>query len=412
MSAKDFTKCEKFNGLYPNNLEAAQRYQKILAQFNDNFDGDPCFFSTSGRCEIIGNHTDHNGGKVLAGSISLDTVAAACATQDNTVRLISEGYEGVFTVDLADLEVNQEQKGTTLALIRGVAARFVQLGYKVGGFDCYVSSNVLKGSGLSSSAAFEVLICTILSHFYNGGKISPELMGEISQYAENVYFGKPCGLMDQLACACGSIIAIDFCGKAAITRVDYDFARRGYSIIITDVRQDHACLTDEYAAIINDMASVAGYFGKKRLCEVDGKQFASSIAQLRKCCSDRAILRAAHFFSENDRVDGAVEALSQGDLNRFFANVNASGRSSEAMLQNLFAQGSESQGVPLALYVSRQMLGGRGAVRVHGGGFGGTVLAFVPLDIKEQYMNVMDGIFGKDASCELSVRAISTDRII
>ena len=248
----------------------------------------------------------------------------------------------------------------------------------------------------------------MLNELYNNSALDCAQMGEISQYAENVYFGKPCGLMDQLACACGNIISIDFSQKAQIKQVKYDFLRRGYCLVITDVRQDHTDLTDEYAGIINDMASVARYFGADKLCRVKRDEFIKSIPALRKVCSDRAILRAKHFFDECERVDKAVDALEGGRLNEFFEVVNASGLSSQCLLQNLFAQGSSVQGIPLALDIARGLLGGRGAVRVHGGGFGGTVLAFVPLDIKDEFISTMNGVFGDNAACKLDVRSVST----
>lgn len=402
-----------FVALYGQSGEAVSRYCRIREGFLSHFSGEPGFFSASGRCEIIGNHTDHNGGRVLAGSISMDAVAAAVPTSQPCIRMVSEGFPGMFCVSLDDTAPKAEERGTTTALIRGVAARFAELGYRTGGFDAYVSSNVLRGSGLSSSAAIEVLICTVLSELYNQGGIAPEIMGRISQYAENRYFGKPCGLMDQLACACGSMIALDFSGEdAGIRRIGYDFASRGYGMIITDVRQDHADLTGEYAAITGDMGAVAAAMGKKRLIEVDEEDFYGRLPALRRVCSDRALLRAIHFFQENRRVDEAVAALEINDINGFFRCINRSGESSARLLQNLFAAGSSAQAIPLALELSRDLLRGRGAVRVHGGGFGGTILAFVPDDIKDEYIARMDSVFGCGAACELNIRAQSAMRVL
>lgn len=404
---------EAFRALYADIPSACRRYNGIAEAFSRFFAGTPSFFSASGRCEVIGNHTDHNGGRVMAAGISLDTVAAALPTDNMRVRMISQGFDGCFEADLSRLEPINAEKGTTTALIRGVAARFKQLGLNIGGFDAYVSSNVLRGSGLSSSASVEVLICTVLSHFYNSGAVTPEVMGEISQYAENVYFGKPCGLMDQLACACGGMVHIDFGSeKADIKRLSYDFSRRGYCMIITDVHEDHASLTDNYAEIIGDMRSAAEYFGAKRLIDVPQGAFYEAIPQIRKTAGDRAVLRALHFYEENLRVDKAAAALAANDLSGFFAQINASGESSARLLQNLCIPGSRAQAVPLALALSAKLLGGRGAARVHGGGFGGTVLAFVPADLKEDYISLMNRTFGENAALCLSVRSLPACRVL
>jgi len=401
-----------FKELYNCSDAQKQRFAHLKEQFGLNFKGEPEFFSASGRCEIIGNHTDHNGGKVLAGSIDLDTVAAARKTREGVIRLVSEGYDGVFTVNIWELEPKQEERGTTLALIRGVAHRLSELGYRIGGFDACVTSNVLKGSGLSSSASFEVLICTVINHFYNDGAITPTEAAKVSQYAENLHFGKPCGLMDQLACAWGNMVQMDFAPfDPTVEGVELDFKAKGYSLVITDVRQDHADLTGEYAAITSEMALVAGYFGKRRLCEVNEDDFMRELPMLRKKCPDRAVLRAMHFFNENKRVEQATAALKRKDIQGFFDAVNASGASSQCLLQNLFAQGSLTQGVPLALELARNILKSRGAVRVHGGGFGGTVLAFVPLDLVWDYMAEMDRVFGQGASVELRIRKMGTAKI-
>lgn len=400
---------ENYKRLYNGSETQNNRFELLKQAFANSFEGEPSFFSTAGRTEIIGNHTDHNGGKVLAGSIDLDTVAAARKTDNGIVRIISQGYQGVFTVKLDELEPVSDQMGTTTALIRGVAQGVKMAGYNIGGFDACITSNVLKGSGLSSSASFEVLICTVFNYFYNDGAISPTQAALISQYAENKHFGKPCGLMDQLACAYGNMVAIDFSApQPKVKTVEFDFAAKGYSLIITDVRQDHADLTSEYAAITNEMAQVAAYFGKDKLCMVEPDDFYNELPKLRGVCPDRAILRAMHFFRENKRVDDAVNALENKDLQAFFDAINGSGESSQCLLQNLFAQGSYKQGVPLALALARDILKKRGAVRVHGGGFGGTVLAFVPLDLKSQYVSVMNSTFGDSAAQEICIRKMST----
>lgn len=404
---------ENFLALYGPCAEQLARYEKIAGGFKAHFEGDIHFFSTSGRTEIIGNHTDHNAGCVLAGGISLDTVAAAAKNTLGRVRMVSEGFQGMFEVDLADTAMQHGEQGSTNAIIRGVAARFVQLGYQVGGFDAYISSNVLRGSGLSSSAAVEVLLCTMFSEFYNNGAVPHAMMGEISQFAENQYFGKPCGLMDQTACAIGSIISIDFKQpKAEIVRIPFDFARYGYGLIITDVKEDHADLTGEYAAITEDMRAVATFFGQEKLRFVQQTAFYAALPRLRKAVSDRACLRAIHFFEENQRVGKAVKALQENRLQDFFDQINASGVSSHCLLQNLCVPGSGDQAIPLALHISRNILQDRGGVRVHGGGFGGTILAFVPLDLHGQYIAAMDDIFGYGAACQLQIRAQSTLQVL
>jgi len=383
------------------------RYGNLISKYEQAFgDEEVSLFSTSGRSEIIGNHTDHNQGCVLAAGINLDTIAAAAVNNSNIVRLISEGYRGETIVDLSKLEKSEQETGTTGTLIRGIAARMSQLGYKIGGLNMYVTSDVLRGSGLSSSAAIEVLICTIFSHLYNNGILDMVEAAKISQWAENIYFGKPCGLMDQTACALGNLVNIDFKNSSdpIIHSVKYDFAANGYAIIITDVRADHADLTNEYAAITNEMAEVAHFFGVPKLREVDENKFYSQIGQLRLKVSERAIMRAMHYFGENKRVNAAVDAIKENHLQDFFDAIIASGESSWKLLQNIYAGGSTYQPLALALALSQRILEGKGAWRVHGGGFGGTVLAFVPEAEKDNYMQNMNSVFGENACIELRIR--------
>lgn len=392
-----------------------QRRYKLLAQrFVQEYKHEAfSFFSAPGRIELIGNHTDHNHGCVLAAGINLDAVAAAAKNNQNLVCLRSEGYNGEFVVDLSDLAPKNNEIGTTSGIIRGILARFLQLGLKTGGFDAYVHSNVLGGSGLSSSAAIEVLICTILSHLFNDGQVSTVELARISQYAENVYFGKPCGLMDQMASAAGSILFIDFADSENIKLqpVKYDFAQKGYSVIITNVRSDHANLTDDYAAITKEMGAVAQHFGKKTLREVNETSFYNSVYELYGKVPDRAILRAMHFFNENKRVEAAAEALTKNDLQTFFNAIISSGNSSWRLLQNLYSTKCESQALPVALAVTENLLRGKGAWRVHGGGFGGTTLAFVPEDLEKVYISQMNRIFGEDAAIKLAVRPCGAEII-
>ncbi len=385
-----------------------ERYERIEEKFQALFGkGEVLFFSTSGRSEIIGNHTDHNHGCVMAAGINLDAVAAVRKTADMKVQFISEGYPDKNTIDLTDLSLNIKERGTTKALIRGIAYRMKEdLGLNIGGFQAYVQSDVLRGSGLSSSAAIEVMIYTIFNYLYNDGKLDAVEGAKTSQWAENNYFGKPCGLMDQTACALGKLVFIDFNDPSSpvIEGIDFDFSKEGYSIIITDVHADHADLTAEYAAITEEMKSVAAYFGKDVLRDVNEKLFYESFPQLREHVSDRALMRAMHFFEENKRVLQAVEAVKNDNLPAFLEAVNASGESSWKLLQNTHATGSTAQAMTLGLALSRRILGEKGACRVHGGGFGGTILAFVPEALKETYTEKMERVFGKGACVELSVR--------
>ena len=369
------------------------------------------FFSTPGRTEIGGNHTDHNNGCVLAAAVDLDTIAVAAPNDRGVVTLKSEG----FPVDLLSLDLLRpfpRENHSSAALIRGVAARMDELGMGIGGFDAYTTTNVLKGSGLSSSAAFEVLIATILDHFYNDGRLPALRAAQIAQYAENVFFGKPCGLMDQTACAYGGFVAIDFADteNPAAEKVDFDFSRAGYALVITDTHGDHAHLTPEYASIREEMQSVAAQFGKRVLRECSRGEVLACAGRLRESCGDRAVLRALHFFDDNARVAEQKAALLAGDMDAFLRLVNASGDSSWELLQNCFVPGRE-QGVTLGLAVGRTVLDGEGATRVHGGGFAGTIQAFVPLEKVEAYRRAMDALFGADSAKVLSIRSAGTIRI-
>ena len=364
------------------------------------------YFSAPGRTEIGGNHTDHQRGRVLAGAVNLDTVAAVRPNGTSTIRIMSEGYP-LCQVDVADLIPKADEINTTMALIRGVAARFTQLGCKVEGFDAYVSSTVLPGSGLSSSAAYEVLIGTIINHLFFDGKVSQPEIAMIGQYAENVYFGKPCGLMDQMASAVGSMVTIDFYDKEnpVIEKVDFDFASCGHALCIVDSRASHADLTDEYAAITQELKAICNYFSKDVLTQIEQADFVAAIGELREKFGDRAVLRAYHFYQENARVPKQVAALKAGDFDTFLKLVKESGYSSYMYLQNVIPAGyREHQDVALALSLCELYLGGRGAYRVHGGGFAGTVQAFVPVDILEDFRRGIDAVLGDGACHILSIR--------
>ena len=386
----------------------AERYADLAAQHVVLFgekDG-LRFVSAPGRTEVAGNHTDHNSGCVLAAAVNLDTVAAVTPNGTNTVTLYSAGYDRPFTVDLADLEPKKSEYETTDGLIRGVAARMKELGYVIGGFDAVVTSTVFKGSGLSSSAAFEVLVCAVLDSLYNGFVVDAQQRAVIAQYAENVFFGKPCGLMDQMASSVGGLVAIDF-GPAdpVVTAMKFDFDAAGYVPAVVSVGGEHGNLTHEYAAIPAEMKSVAQALGAKVLREIDPAEMERQIPALKGKVKDRAILRALHFYDENKRVQKAVSALSGGDIRTFFDMLVASGESSWKLLQNLYVAGSDNQEMPLALEMSRRMLEGKGAWRIHGGGFAGTILAFIPKDMVAQYTDTMNAVFGEGAVTPLLIRA-------
>ncbi len=365
------------------------------------------FFSAPGRTEVGGNHTDHNNGKVLAAAINLDAVACVEARDDSIINVNSVGYSPV-TVDSADLSIIDSEKGTSPALIRGVCARFNELGYKIGGFNASVTSQVLSGSGLSSSAAYEVLIGTILNYLYNDGKISAVEIAQISQYAENVYFDKPCGLMDQTACSVGGFVKIDFedTSKPVIEKVDFDIAKHGYNLCIVDTGGNHADLTGDYAAIRLEMNSVAEYFGKTVLRQVDEADVIKNIGDIRRKTGDRAIERAIHFYNENKRVERLASALAEGDFEDFKATIIESGKSSYMYNQNCFTlTNPDEQPVALALCVAEELLKGKGAYRVHGGGFAGTIQAFVPVEETDSFVGAMRKILGDDSCYILKVRS-------
>ena len=377
------------------------------AGFAAAFGGSPeRYFSAPGRTEIGGNHTDHQRGRVLAAAVNLDTVAAVRVNGTDTIRILSKGYP-MSVVNVTELTPVEAEINSTPALIRGVAARFTQLGCKVAGFDAYCESTVLPGSGLSSSAAYEVLIGTIINGLFFDGRISQPEIAMIGQYAENVFFGKPCGLMDQMASAVGNLVTIDFFDKEnpVIQPVDFDFAACGHALCIIDSGADHADLTDEYAAIPGEIKAVAAHFGKDVLSQIDEKDFFAAIPTLRAECGDRAVMRAIHFYQENARVPYQVEALQKGDFDAFLALVKQSGYSSYMYLQNVIPAGyKQHQDVAVALALCEHYLAGRGAYRVHGGGFAGTVQAFVPFDILDRFVAGLDGALGQGACHVLSIR--------
>ena len=385
----------------------SEKKQKLDAGFAAAFGGAPeRYFSAPGRTEIGGNHTDHQRGRVLAAAVNLDTVAAVRVNGTDTIRILSQGYP-LCEVDVKELTPRADEINTTPALIRGVAARFAQLGCEVRGFDAYCESTVLPGSGLSSSAAYEVLIGTIVNHLFFEGKVSQAEVAQIGQYAENVFFGKPCGLMDQTASAVGNLVTIDFFDKEhpVIQPVNFDFSACGHALCIIDTRASHADLTDEYAAIPNEIKAVCAHFGKEVLSQIDEAEFYAAIPALRTSCGDRAVLRAVHFYQDNARVPKQVAALEAGDFAAFLKLVKESGHSSYMYLQNVIPAGyTQHQDVAIALALCEHYLQGKGAYRVHGGGFAGTVQAFVPFEILEDFRSGIDSVLGEGACHVLSIR--------
>ena len=386
----------------------AARYAAVLDGLEKTFGShaEAGLYSAPGRTEIGGNHTDHQHGRVLAGSVNIDMIAAAAPNDKNQLRVQSEGYD-LCVIDLNDLEVRKEEENTTAALLRGECAAFTQRGAKLAGLDVYISSNVPKGSGVSSSAAFEVLIGVILNDCFMTEKVSPIAIAQIGQWAENVYFGKPCGLMDQMASSVGNIITIDFASpaKPVVEPVAVDFSKAGLALCILDSGADHADLTDEYAAIPAECRAVAAVCGGEVLRDVPFETFLAKLPECRRQCGDRSVLRAFHVYADNDRVAKQVAALHDGDFGTFLSLVNESGCSSWEYLQNVIPAGyKEHQEVGVTIAAAKHLLGDKGAVRVHGGGFAGTVQAFVPVEMLDEFKAGMEAILGEGRCHVLSIR--------
>lgn len=383
------------------------RYINAVKKFEQCYgSGDVTLFSAPGRSEIGGNHTDHQHGEVLAASVNLDTIGVVKQTEDNIIRVVSDSYDEII-IPLDDVSAKEEEKETTKALIKGVVSGFLERKYAVGGFWAYITSDVLIGAGLSSSAAFETLIGTILSGLYNDGKVSSTEIAVIGQYAENIYFGKPCGLMDQMASSTGNLVHIDFGNPKSpkVEKIDFNMEEYGYRLCITDTKGSHADLTDEYAAVPKEMKLVAGHFGKEVLRDVSAEEVLKEIQNLRETLGDRCVLRALHFIRENERVQKEVAALKENNMVAFLENVRASGDSSFKYLQNVYSnQDIKNQNVSVALLVSEMLLGENGVCRVHGGGFAGTIQAFVKSEYVDSYKKGMDQVFGKDACKDLRIR--------
>ncbi len=388
-----------------------ERYLQILELFSSLYDSDReiRFFSAPGRTEVCGNHTDHNRGKVMAAAVNLDAVAAAAANNENIVRVKSAEYDKIDVVDISDLTPHTDEFGRSQGLIRGVCAGFKKRGYNIGGFDAATMTQVLSGSGLSSSAAFEVLVGTVMNYLYNEGNVSAVEVAQIAQFAENVYFNKPCGLMDQMACSVGGFVKIDFkdTENPVIEPVDFDFASCGHKLCIVDTRANHADLTDEYAAIRLEMEKAASCFGKSALRDVTEEEFTDNLAMVREKAGDRCVLRGLHFYGENNRVDKATQALENKEFDKFKTVITDSGFSSYMYNQNVFSSKQPlSQPVSVALAASDYILRGKGAWRVHGGGFAGTIQAFVPDELLDKYRDTMESLFGSGACYVLNIRPV------
>lgn len=394
------------------------RYKKLSAEFEQNFKSTPSnYFSSPGRTEISGNHTDHNHGLVIAASINLDSIAAASVNNVNEVILFSDGYKEPFKVKLNNLKPVESEAGTTNALIRGIASRFFEKGFSAGGFNACITSDVIKGSGLSSSASIEVLIGTIFNHLYNDGRIPSSEIAKIGQYSENVFFKKPCGLMDQMACAVGGIVSINFnyLENPVIEKINYEFAQENYSMVIVHTGGSHISLTNDYAAIPTEMREVAAAFNKKNCNEISYKEFLSGVKTLRNKVSDRAILRAYHFYKENERVKKQVAALRSKDFNRFLNLANESGNSSFKYLQNIYSSNDPMyQPVSVALAFTEDFINkvGEGACRIHGGGFEGTIQVFLNNKFVDEFIIYISGISDSFKVINLNIRQIGTTEVI
>ena len=394
-----------------NSLDRARdRACRVVQSLMDTFSPaeNAALFSGPGRTEIGGNHTDHQHGRVLCGSVDMDMLACAAPNGKNIIRIQSEGYPAL-EIGLDDLSVREEEKNTSAALVRGVAARVRELGFTLAGFDACVTSTVLSGSGLSSSAAYETLVGNIFNHFCCKDKLDPVTIAKIGQYAENVYFGKPCGLMDQMGSSVGGAVFIDFNDPAnpVVERVDYDFTRSGHALCIVDTASSHGDLTDDYADITKEMGAVAAHFGRTVLRDVPLEDFHAAVPALRQECGDRAVLRAMHFYSDDRRAVQEAGALKKGNFEAFLNMVNASGLSSSLCLQNTWSiHDPKQQAIPLALTVGEHLLDGMGAIRVHGGGFAGTIQAWVPEEYLPVFKNGIEELFGPGKCHVLHIRPV------
>ena len=386
------------------------RYERVLTGFEQEFGdtGDILLFSSPGRTEISGNHTDHNHGKVLAGSINLDCVGAAARNQSDLVHIISETYDQDITIDLNQLEPSAKKAGTA-DLIKGLLKGFKESGCRIGGFDAYVTSNVISAAGVSSSASFEMLLCSMLNTFFNEGRMDNVAYAHIGKYSENVYWDRASGLLDQMACAVGGLITIDFAEPSSprVEKIDFDFGSQDHSLIIVQTGKGHADLSADYSSVPNEMKKVARFFGKEVLAQVAEEQVIEHLEKVRAYAGDRSVLRALHFFEENKRVEEEVKALKEGRFEDFLRNITASGNSSWKWLQNCFtASACQEQGITIALALTELFIAEkqRGACRVHGGGFAGVIMAMLPNDLTDEYIKYIEGCLGEGCAYRMSIR--------
>ena len=400
------------------NVQAqAERYAEAVSDFLSLYgEREVTLFSVPGRSEISGNHTDHNHGKVLAGSINLDIIAVATKTENGVITIKSKGFDEDVVDTNSYTSPNEKDFFKSNALIAGMANAFEDAGYKKGGYIAYTTSNVFKGSGLSSSAAFEVMVGNILNYFYNDGKVENTEIAKMAQFSENIYFGKPCGLMDQMACAVGGFVYIDFkdTKNPVIEKIPFDLSAQGYALCIVNTGGNHADLNDDYASVPAEMKSVAKLFGAEYLRQISKKRVLDNVASIREAVGDRAILRAIHFFNENERVTKQARALKNENTANFFRYTKESGRSSFMYLQNVFTtKNVQEQGLSLALAITDSVMSGKGgAFRVHGGGFAGTIQAFVPFALVEKYRSAIDSAFGKGACHVLRIRPYGAIKVL
>lgn len=389
--------------------ENEKRYEHVLEGFEKSFGGDQVsLFTSAGRTEISGNHTDHNNGKVLAGSINLDCVACAAANGTDEIHIISETYSQKFTINIKNLKPSDKMAGT-IDLTKGMLAGFQEMGYQIGGFDAYITSNVISSAGVSSSASYEMLICSMINEFFNDGKVDVVTYAHVGKYAENKYWNKGSGLLDQMACAVGGMITIDFKNplEPVVEKLDYDFGAQDHSLIIVQTGKGHADLSAEYSSIPEEMKKVAKYFGKDVLAQISEEKVIQHLPEIRKFAGDRAVLRALHFFEENKRVEAEVAALKEGRFNDFLENITASGNSSWKWLQNCFTTSNNAeQGITVALALTELFIAQkqRGACRVHGGGFAGVIMAMLPNDLVEEYTKYMEKCLGEGCAYNMSIR--------
>ena len=386
------------------------RYQELLKGYEKAFgdSGDVLLFSSPGRTEISGNHTDHNHGKVLAGSINLDCVGVAAKNSSSHVHIVSETYNQDFTIDLNHLEPSEKKAGT-VDLVKGLLKGFEESGYSVGGFNAYITSNVISAAGVSSSASFEMLLCSMLNTFFNEGRMDTVAYAHIGKYSENNYWDKASGLLDQMACAVGGLITIDFVEPSApaVEKIDFDFGSQNHSLIIVQTGKGHADLSADYSSVPNEMKKVAQFFGKEVLSQVTEEEVISNLAEVRQFAGDRSVLRALHFFEENKRVEAEVAALKENRFEDFLANITASGNSSWKWLQNCFTNSNyQEQGITVTLALTELFIAGKqkGACRVHGGGFAGVIMAMLPNELVDEYITYIENCTGKGSAFRMSIR--------